>query len=107
MSETRHTPPSWRLRLGETGRNWYVMGTVGGEEQCIAAVTLRRGPPDAGGVRHTDPEIQAADAHLIGAAPDLLAALEDIIRADDAEELEQCLIEAARSVVARARGETP
>ena len=44
-----------------------------------------------------------ANARLIAASPDLLAALEAIVKADDAQELEQHHIEAARAALAKAK----
>ncbi len=45
-----------------------------------------------------------ANARLIAAAPDLLAALIEIVSADDAHELTQKHIESARAAIAKATG---
>ena len=50
-----------------------------------------------------------ADAALITAAPDLLAALEDIVQASDANDGGSLMdaIQAAQTIIAKAKGEQP
>lgn len=51
-------------------------------------------------------ERRRADGRLIAAAPDLLEALDSIVKADDAQELTSELIERARAAIAKARGQS-
>jgi hypothetical protein len=73
------------------------------------------GPPDRTGwvltVAHVadrpDEKQALADACLIAAAPDLLAALEDIVQASDANDGDSLMhaIQAAQTIIAKAKGE--
>lgn len=84
----RHTPGPWKL----SGAN-----TVHGADCVVAFV----GTADEE-VRRFSGERQSADARLIAAAPDLLAALEELL-----PYLEDCRMDAgARGAIAKAKGET-
>jgi len=98
VSETKHTPGPWTLAPCSHG-----------------GLILRRGPSDLKN-RHPQSSLQIvpeADAHLIAAAPELYAALEDLLAETRAAGLGQArdfnwpeVTQAARSALARARGES-
>jgi hypothetical protein len=50
-------------------------------------------------------EEQKANAHLIAAAPDLLAALETLVRVHDTGQSDFGCLEIARAAIAKAKGE--
>lgn len=106
----RHTPGPWKSGSARTGR---VFG-ADGYEICDPT----QGPhlhvdydSDAGHwattpgayVDRTDEEIEA-NAHLIAAAPDLLAACVELIRGDGTSDSVQRAIDLARAAIARAEG---
>ncbi len=100
---TKHTPGPWKM----SGAN-----TVHGPDCIIAFV----GTCDEE-VRKFSSERQNADAHLIAAAPELLAACEAALRSYDlAHEVEcnlgpedvcSCHVGMLRTAVAKAKGEKP
>ena len=92
--EHKHTPGPWRYELGRNDRPPYVIrGSEGG---CVVVgMTAAR---------------QDADARLIAAAPDLLAALESIVSdhefcGDDWGSRRDAWIETARAAITKATKE--
>ena len=85
----KHTPGPWHL-----GKEGYYFQSVRDQNEHITAdVNITRSDGEGG-----------ANARLIAAAPDLLAALESMIAKIDADKLPiSCSI--ARAAIARARGE--
>ena len=105
MSETKHTPGPWR----ECGhdRNGCVCRQIWGTSVdmivCVASPPI--GTSDLMPV--PTPEQEAANARLIAAAPDLLAALKFLVDAADTEpgmSIYKAHIEKAKSSIAKAEG---
>ena len=99
MSEAKHTPGPWMIATSCSYRR------VISESDTPVAVPI---------VQHSDghPDIyfpnggeDGPDAHLIAAAPDLLAALEDLLAICDGDPDEPEELEWARAAIARAKGE--
>jgi len=93
MSEAKHTPGPWNWdgnvwQYDEKEEAPWLWGN--GEKQRVLSGDI-----------HCNTK---ADARLIAAAPDLLKALERIVKADDAKELTQTDIEQGRAAIARATG---
>lgn len=110
MSTTKHTPGPW---TSGSARTWRVFG-ADGYEICDPT----QGPhlhvdydSDVGHwattpgayVDRTDEEIEA-NAHLIAAAPDLLAACVELIRGDGTSDSVQRAIDLARAAIAKTEG---
>jgi hypothetical protein len=91
MTNATHTPGPWEATvdgfIGHTcpDGDWYV----------IAAMSHDRAP-----------ETVNSDARLIAAAPDLLAAIKDIVAASDANDGDSLAnaIQASRAAIAKAKG---
>ena len=105
MSETKHTPGPW-----ETDRNNVHLTQIATIHQCLNNDWVEVWSPNALGASEEEME---ANARLIAAAPDLLAALESIASMYDYEaacgDLASRLYEAtclARAAIAKATGET-
>lgn len=93
MTNATHTPGAWRITDD-------FIGVHDQQGRCIADMDSE-GAPDIGY------DESLANARLIAAAPDLLAALSDIILSSDAncgDSLANA-IEAARNAIAKAKGE--
>lgn len=103
MSENKHTPGPWKMGKRKDGSWWISLGD------------FKTGPHFQGDVTV---EVTDADAALIAAAPDLLAALDGLL-ADDLEpvdgfgpHVEACArrkaaaFAAARAAIAKARGQS-
>lgn len=73
MSESKHTPGPWKAGVGVDGEadRWGVWAAYGNRQWHIA--TVENGAPG------DTLETEAATAHLIAAAPDLLAAVEAML----------------------------
>ena len=84
MTEAKRTPGPWHIM---EGTDWVIVSP----EVSVAAVYTPRG----------DPEVRQANARLIAAAPDMLAALEGLIHDFDRLKAE----EIARAAIAKAKGE--
>lgn len=88
MSDAKHTPGPWFVH-----DRWYIGTTPTGEThaevKCCAAVP------------HTREQEHEANARLIAAAPDLLAALKGVLRVADRKTDE---FDAARAAIIRAEG---
>ena len=83
MTDTRHTPGPWRI--GDAGFTVF-------------------GPPKPGALAETIAPVKSrANARLIAAAPDLLAALEALAALPNKHRPEE-MWEAARAAIARATG---
>lgn len=85
-----HTPAPWSI--SPTDWEDCHAGIYAGEANCYLAVIV--------GTPNSD-----ADAHLITAAPDLLAALEWAVETADTEQYEADWYAAARVAIAKAKGE--
>lgn len=89
MSEAKHTPGPWRVS--------YERGTTqirtANNESIMCDETYYPWVPK-----------NDADWHLIAAAPDLLEALEGVVRVADRDTTE---FNAARAAIAKAKGEQP
>jgi len=85
----KHTPGPWHL-----GKEGYYFQSVRDQNEHITAdVNITRSDGEGG-----------ANARLIAAAPDLLAALDEMVSKIDADKLPvSCSL--ARAAIARARGE--
>jgi hypothetical protein len=94
MDDVKHTPGPWKVYTAKNGGK--IIGI---------------GDAEGGGV--TDPNFalwragkeQQANARLIAAAPDLLAALEGMMALLDAGSLYEPQAYAARAAIAKARGQ--
>jgi hypothetical protein len=88
---TKHTPGPWTFEVGENGDDFNLNGPeyriIGGCECC--------GSPWMSGKRYM------ADARLIAAAPDLLEALQGVLRVADRKTTE---FDAARAAIAKSIG---
>lgn len=109
LSETKHTPGPWNIRIDlpdmdgdEIPQIVRIDPKIGGMDYGIAQMHFHGGG--------FGPQ-ERADAHLIAAAPDLLAALEELVK--EAKRLEWadnywCIsdeVDAARAAIAKAKGE--
>lgn len=90
MSQKEHTPGPWRAI--RTGGALEVAGPVEGVLICRLYDSL-------------DDESDRADAHLIAAAPDLLAACEQVADALEYDFAGSISVEHLRALIAKARGE--
>lgn len=98
MSESKHTPGPWHF-----DHDWGRLPTIFGSDRKTKIAIVEKTSRN----EHTSE--QAADASLIAAAPDLLAALKDITRFCDAVRVQVGMgktqlarLEAARSAIAKA-----
>lgn len=75
VSDSKHTPGPWKAGVGVDGEadRWGVWAAYGNRQWHIA--TVENGAPG------DTLETEAATAHLIAAAPDLLAACEALLEA--------------------------
>ncbi len=99
-SETKHTPGPWHVQIGPRKNS---IPHIRSENMDYVMDSPSRGSMGHGSVR------QMADAHLIAAAPELLAALELIVSddkftGDNYGERRDAWIETARAIIARAKG---
>ena len=84
---TQHTPGPWELRRSVRGY-WFIDHEQGGEGYTLTKL-----------------DCNEADARLIAAAPDLLAALEELLNALPSATSHPA-IKAARAAIAKATGES-
>lgn len=91
-----HTPGPWQAQPWRYRNPERKVLTIQTERDAVAQL-LDLWPPDA---REAE---KAANAHLIAAAPDLLAALRDICTADETSTLDGA-VAIARAAIARAEG---
>ena len=89
--QTTHTPGPWRIEKTTFGKTLYVAGPKGG---CIANF-----PGDF--------SIREADARLIAAGPDLLAALKGMLDQPETNAAYDTMMQRAQAAINRAEGETP
>lgn len=94
MAETKFTPGPWTVARIHSNGNWLSM--IVGDCKPIAEVNC-----DC---------LEASDAHLIAAAPDLYEALEEIVENavvyyEGSMDIYSEAIENARNAMAKARGE--
>lgn len=99
MSMT-HTPGPWMV---ETSNSWRRIGTGSGGGNVCCPITQNDGHPDLY-FKNGGPE--GPDAHLITAAPDLLAALREMLNTHIAHHNHPAHA-AARAAIAKATGEAP
>ena len=93
-----HTPGPWKLHFW--AENVAVSSDRPKPRDCETVATVFRGPEQHG--NETEERRTAdANARLIAAAPDLLAALERFVTEDDGPETWRM----ARAAIAKARGE--
>ena len=83
---TQHTPAPWELRRSVRGY-WFIDHEQGGEGYTLTKL-----------------DCNEADARLIAAAPDLLAALEELLNALPSATTHPA-IKAARAAIAKATGD--
>jgi len=90
-----HTPGPW---ICHSGMVWKSDGSANG----IPIARMDRDTP------HTEPTERDRNAHLIASAPDLLAALETMVSAFNANQIDPLVafaaIERARSAIDKAKG---
>jgi hypothetical protein len=88
--EIKHTPGPWEVRSDDSGQHHWITPVVGGGYGCA-------------GDRYMAVSgcIDVNDARLIAAAPDLLAALQGVVRVADRATDE---FDAARAAIAKATG---
>jgi hypothetical protein len=101
MNETKFTPGPWHKVEGTNE----VTALEGLKYICVASLFVPVGSTSED--LDSRREVMHANAHLIAAAPDLYAALDEILEAlfyDDAEGIEG-KIKAAYDALAQARGE--
>ena len=106
--ETKHTPGPWRATRDQDSRGNHCWRIDAPSVSLLAVLTYQNAGARAEGI---------ADAHLIAAAPDLLAALEAVLAHEgerdispigtelDSAELERAK-NAARAAIARAKGKS-
>jgi hypothetical protein len=109
MIESKHTPGPWKAQL----REGYVRHHAKGQWEVVSAYETEWWIADA--APHTG--CDEANARLIAAAPELLAALETVLswaepvagdnRDKEAAANEEASIALARAAIAKAEGETP
>lgn len=102
---TTHTPGPWHLDEAESEATVYVPKNGDHDDQReVATVKILRFVPD-----HAKEDL--ANANLIKAAPDLLAALKRVIQAFDVEAIDDGepwdSARAAFAAIAKAEGEEP
>jgi hypothetical protein len=94
----KHTPGPWHIEeiTPSDFHDCYILGAPNGVYDDIIAT-----------VQCTDLPQCMADARLIAAAPDLLAALQDIVQASDANNGDSLMnaIQAAEAAIAKATGQ--
>ena len=88
-----HTPGPWELREGDDEAFGPAIYSAGAHDMDPLATVSRVSRRDA-----------EADARLIAAAPDLLAALEDVVQMYQPA-FDPPFIERARAAIAKAKGE--
>lgn len=92
MSDTKFTPGPWAWGNEDWSDQWFL-------QPGVLIIDY-----DGGGPSGSD-EFDAANAHLIAAAPDLYAALNGLLGLLDAGSLYEPQAYAARAALAKARGE--
>ena len=76
--QTNHTPGPWSISFQTTGeRQLWQCADIGNRDKGAHIVSVEWAGPDYGGTLKTIGEAHA-NAHLIAAAPELLAALERV-----------------------------
>ncbi len=91
MTKHKHTPGPWKNHGRDT--RGLPCSLVGGETLIARVHSMHYG----------DVEAETANANLISAAPDLLAALESLIVSwDDLKPGESIIVDAARAAIAKA-----
>lgn len=77
MSEIKHTSGPWTVMPEESDKSYVrIRGTRLGERYKVANVVT----PDYPGAQETEAQETRANARLIAAAPDLLLALDEMVR---------------------------
>ena len=92
MSDTKFTPGPWAWGNEDWSDQWFL-------QPGVLIIDY-----DGGGPSGSD-EFDAANAHLIAAAPDLYAALDGLLGLLDAGSLYEPQAYAARAALAKARGQ--
>ena len=102
MAERAHTPGPWRVIIDDDGNPLSGRPSVQASDELDCAIVHWDGfVQEYWRSARGDKEIQA-NARLIAAAPDLLEALEGVVRVADRDTPE---FAAARAAIARATGE--
>ena len=96
MSDAKHTPGDWMADVTGRSKRWRVYARVNDGPSYIVAVVHNGAPGDT-------LDTERANARLIAAAPNLLAALQVVVAATPEGRLDLAL-EAARAAIARATG---
>lgn len=94
---TKHTPAPWLV--DGAGTNWTVYG-LNDQGYNRFSAQIQRG--NTAPMEHTGSDEIAANALLIAAAPELLVALEGVLRVADRATVE---FDAARAAIRKAKGE--
>ena len=96
-----HTPGPWQMWTSCSFRR--ISSQRGGDGDVLCAVVQHSdGHPD---LYFKNGGFDGPDARLILAAPDLLAALQALVAADEEQGLDDKLFDAARAAVAAATGD--
>lgn len=96
MSKSAHTPGPWKVGVHrQSGRAVAIVADTFGGSLCVV--------PDGLAKPLIPPEESDANIRLMAAAPDLLAALQAVVRVADRKTDE---FDAARAAIAKAKGLT-
>ena len=103
---TQHTPGPWTYESDHTHRQFNIrmLGhLIGTRDEAKHICTVNNLPTHV--LANRDPNTAEANARLIAAAPDLLAALEMAVRNANADLYQQCWYAGACAAIAKAKGE--
>lgn len=106
MPQTTHTPGPWTYEGDHTHRQFNIrmLGhLIGTHDEAKHICTINNLPSHV--LANRDPLVAEANARLIAAAPDILAALEWAVETADTEQYEADWYAAARAAIAKAKGE--
>lgn len=106
MSPAEHTPAPWIAEPSTTGREGYF-GIMAASTHGLNYVTMIQPNPHIG----ADAATATANAHVIAAAPELLASLETIVKlirwgtwGEGSGEMEEGELQLAEAAIAKALG---
>lgn len=104
---SKHTPGEWFIEKELPTEHPGIESNVFGKFFSVVIWGDSEDTNDDGGIRGRTPEEAMANARLIAAAPDLLEALETLLKQAEKQGAVGIYWDEAKSAIAKAKGEQP